>query len=118
LAGTPGTSGSSGFSGSSGVSNDLNFSIKKVINDYNILTTDYTIIGQKGTDFNINLPTGVTGQIFVVKNFGIGVITLNPVSGETIDDNSYINIYSPESYVIQFLEDNGWMIISKYYGFS
>lgn len=53
---------------------------------YTITASDYTINCTSGT-FTVTLPTavGATGRVYIIKNSGGGVITLNTTSGQTID---------------------------------
>ena len=53
---------------------------------YNALASDYVIHCTSGT-FTVNLPTavGVQGKVYIVKNSGSGLITIDPNSTETID---------------------------------
>lgn len=63
---------------------------------YTILSTDYYILAD-GT-FAITLPDaiGLAGKLFRIKNIGTGVITIEPVLGQTIDgqiNKSLMNQY-------------------------
>ena len=56
---------------------------------YVITTSDYVIDCTSGT-FTVTLPpvSGLTGQAFIVKNSGVGVITLDGDGSETIDGST------------------------------
>jgi hypothetical protein len=53
---------------------------------YNVLASDYVIHCTSGT-FTVNLPTavGVQGKVYIVKNSGSGLITIDPDGTQTID---------------------------------
>ena len=53
---------------------------------YNALASDYVIHCTSGT-FTVNLPTavGVQGKVYIVKNSGSGLITIDPDGTQTID---------------------------------
>jgi hypothetical protein len=53
---------------------------------YNVLASDYVIHCTSGT-FTVNLPTavGVQGKVYIVKNSGSGLITIDPNGTQTID---------------------------------
>jgi hypothetical protein len=53
---------------------------------YNALASDYVIHCTSGT-FSINLPTavGITGKVYIIKNSGSGLITIDPNGSQTID---------------------------------
>jgi len=52
---------------------------------YTVTADDY-FVDCSGT-FNVTLPTsvGISGKIYIVKNSGSGVITVNTTSSQTID---------------------------------
>ena len=52
---------------------------------YNITSDDY-YVDCSGT-FTVTLPTsvGITGKLYIIKNSGVGTITVNTTSSETID---------------------------------
>lgn len=53
---------------------------------YTVQSTDCVIVCNKGTAMTINLPPATgSGQPFIVKNIGAGVVTLDGDSGDTID---------------------------------
>lgn len=70
---------------------------------YAILASDYTINCTSGT-FTVTLPTAVgrTGQIYVIKNSGAGVITIATTSAQTIDGSATQTIsVQYNSYTVQ-----------------
>lgn len=73
--------------------------------------TDYTINTTSGT-FTLNLPTavGITGRIYVAKNSGAGVVTLDGAGGELIDGLATQAIASGASLTVQST-GAGWIII-------
>ena len=56
---------------------------------YQITSTDYTIDCIAGT-FKVTLPTavGIQGKIYIIKNSGVGTITIDTTSSQTIDGAS------------------------------
>lgn len=88
----------------------LNYVEKTAIYTFNP-ASDYTVNCTANT-FNLTLPTavGITGQIFVAKNVGAGVITLNTTSSQTIDGALTVTINQYESVKVQSTGAN-WIII-------
>jgi hypothetical protein len=82
--------------------------------DYTLTETDY-IVDCTANSFAITLPTAVTwaGQIYVIKNSGTGVITMNTTSGETIDGNASGALTLALQYDSITVMSNGvnWLII-------
>lgn len=79
---------------------------------YTITIADYTIDCTTGT-FTVTLPTavGITGQLFVIKNTGAGVITIATTSSQTIDGVTTQSLSSQySSYTVQSNGAN-WIII-------
>lgn len=72
---------------------------------------DYTIDCTSGT-FTVNLPTavGITGRIYVIKNSGVGVITIDPAGAELIDGAATFSVVSGASATIQST-GSGYIII-------
>lgn len=73
--------------------------------------SDYTINATSGT-FTVNLPTavGITGRIYVLKNSGVGTLTLDPAGAELIDGAATSAIVSGASITTQST-GAGWIII-------
>jgi hypothetical protein len=80
--------------------------------DYTGTTTDYTFNCTANT-FSVTLPTaiGVKGKIYVIKNSGTGIITVNTTSSQTIDGSSSIVI--KKQYLSRAVQSDGtnWIII-------
>jgi hypothetical protein len=80
--------------------------------DYTGTTTDYTFNCTANT-FSVTLPTaiGVKGKIYVIKNSGTGIITVNTTSSQTIDGSSSILI--KKQYLSRAVQSDGtnWVII-------
>lgn len=80
---------------------------------YTILTTDHTINCTANT-FTVTLPTavGITGQVFVIKNSGTGVITVKGNGSQTIDGSNTQSL--PTQYTSIMVQSNGanWIIIA------
>lgn len=79
---------------------------------YTATISDFTIDCTTGT-FTVNLPTavGITGRIYVIKNTGTGVITIDANSTETID-GALTQTLSVQ-YTSYMIQSNGanWLII-------
>lgn len=60
---------------------------------YTITSSDYLVNCTSGT-FNLTLPTAasIEGRVFVIKNSGAGVITLNTTSSQTIDGAATVTL--------------------------
>ena len=78
---------------------------------YTITSDDYAIECTSGT-FTVSLPTavGISGKVYVVKNSGTGVITVDPNSTETIDGNLALDLYQYDSVTLMSNGAN-WIII-------
>jgi len=89
----------------------ITFPYVGVTTTYSISSDDYFIEGTSGT-FNVTLPTAVgsAGKIYVVKNSGSGVITVDTTSSETIDGVLTKTLNQYDSVI---LESNGanWVIV-------
>lgn len=72
---------------------------------------DYTI-DCTANSFTVNLPTavGITGRIYLVKNSGTGVITIDPAGAETIDGAATQAVVSGASVTVQSNGAN-WIIL-------
>jgi hypothetical protein len=91
--------------------------VTTVADTYNILVSDETVIGNKGTAFTVTLPTAsanVIGQIFTVKNIGAGVITVEGAGSDTINGalNQTMNQWSAR--LFQCISANTWFMLSTY----
>ena len=80
--------------------------------NYTATATDYTINCTSGT-FTVTLPTavGIAGKIYVIKNSGTGVITVDGDGAETIDGD--VNYALSSQYESISVQSNGanWVII-------
>lgn len=85
--------------------------IVTVTDTYNVLATDYTVVGNKNTDFTITLPTTTVGQIYTIKNIGLGIVTVDGNGADTIDGELTQTLDQWEAMKIQCYDDNKWIII-------
>ena len=85
--------------------------VTTVTDTYTILATDYTIVGNKATDFTVTLPTAVIGQIFSIKNIGVGVVTVDGDGGDTIDGELTQDVATWDCLKIQCSSANTWIVI-------
>jgi hypothetical protein len=103
-----------GLTQTSGITSTGGITFKQVtINStYSATTQDYMIDVTGGT-FTVYLPSavGIQGRLLVVKNNGGGAVTVQPTSGQNIDDKPFVIL--GETNTIQ-LASNGsnWVAIS------
>lgn len=79
---------------------------------YTIVASDYTINCTSGT-FTVTLLTAIgrTGKIFIIKNSGMGTITLGTTSSQTIDGSTTQTILAAAVLQVQST-GSGWIIIN------
>ena len=80
---------------------------------YTIVNTDYLIDCTSGT-YAITLPTAasITGKVFIIKNSGTGVITINTTSSQTLDGTASGVITMTQYDVIKVMSNGtNWIII-------
>jgi len=94
------------FDGSS-----LTYSVRSLATTGVFSSTDYTIKCTSGT-FTVTLPTavGITGRVYVLKNSGVGTITLDGNGTETIDGSLTVTANADDSYTVQS-DGSNWIII-------
>lgn len=78
---------------------------------YTTTLSDYTVNCTSGT-FTVNLITAVgnTGKIFVIKNSGVGTITVDANGSQTLDGSTTVTLTTMQSVTIQSNGAN-WIII-------
>jgi hypothetical protein len=88
----------------------LNLSITNVTSAYSVTASDYTI--NCDGNFTVTLTTAVSiaGRIYVVKNSGLGSITVAAQAGEDIDGSSTQILPSKSSITLQS-DGSNWIII-------
>lgn len=81
---------------------------------YTITVDDHTINCTSGT-FTVTLPTavGITGQIFIIKNSGAGVITVDGFSTQTIDGSATYTLSTQYKYVTVQSNGANWLTIGN-----
>ena len=74
------------------------------------LTTDYTL-NATGT-YTVNLPTavGIKSKIYVIKNSGVGTITVDADGTETIEGSLTLTVLTTEAYTMQS-DGANWIVI-------
>jgi hypothetical protein len=81
--------------------------------NYTLTTLDYLVNATSGT-FDLTLPTavGVTGQVYVLKNSGTGIITIKTTSSELIDGvaSGVLTLVQYDSLKVMST-NSGWIII-------
>lgn len=82
-----------------------------VTDTYTILTTDQAIICNKATPFTITLPTGTVGQMFILKNVGAGLVTVDGNGTDTIDNELTQPLARWDSFIVFYYESGKWAII-------
>lgn len=99
------------FTGTVNISQGKKVAITTKTSAYTLTTNDYLVVGTTGT-WNATLPTavGATGQEYVVKNTGTGVITVNTTSAQTIDGSTTYDLYEKDSVTI-VSDGANWIVI-------
>lgn len=79
---------------------------------YTVDNTDCVVNCTSGT-FTVTLPTavGVTGQYFVIKNSGTGVITIDGSGAETIDGSPDFTLSTQYESVTVVSNGANWAVI-------
>jgi len=83
--------------------------------NYTLTISDYTV-NCTANSFTLTLPTAasIAGRIYVLNNSGVGVITINTTSAQTIDGNASGTLQlvgANKNYVVQS-DGANWIIIS------
>lgn len=95
----------------------LHLNYRQVTSTYSITVTGDFFVDCIGT-FTVTLPNGAVVAnrfIFVVKNSGTGIITINASGPGTIDGQSSVTLNNQySSYIFQGDGSNGWKIIGSY----
>jgi hypothetical protein len=76
---------------------------------YTVTNDDYFVDCLSGT-FSVALPDSLVGKIFIVKNSGTGLITVDPFSGQTIDGLTTKNLAQNDSICVigKSPDSSGW----------
>lgn len=93
---------------------NLRGAVTTVTDTYQVLSTDACVVGNKGTGFTITLPEGVAGLVameVVVKNIGVGTVTLEGSGSDTIDGGLNLALLQWESVRVKLRAANTWIII-------
>lgn len=79
---------------------------------YTMLTTDHVVLANKATAFTITLPAAadLTGQHYYIKSIGVGAVTVDGASAETIDDVATVVLNQYESITIVSDGSEWWII--------
>lgn len=79
--------------------------------NYTLTYTDYAVECTSGT-FEIRLPTAadVNGKMYIIKNSGTGVITVNGFNTETIDGDLTVDLYQYDSITV-VANGTNWIIV-------
>lgn len=91
----------------------LTYPYTSVTTTYAVTANDYFVNCASGT-FTVSLPTasGITGKLYVIKNSGTGVITVDPNGSETIDGSTTKTLTQYNTLSIQSNGTN-WVISSS-----
>jgi hypothetical protein len=89
----------------------VDLSIRNISTADTFTDTDYTLNCTTGT-FTVNLPTAVgrVGRIYVLKNSGTGIITLDADTTETIDGSLTLTLKRDDAFTVQS-DGANWIII-------
>lgn len=82
-----------------------------VIDTYQMLSSDDTVVCNKEDAFVVTLPTAVVGQVFTVKNIGAGTVTLEGLVDDTIDGAANKEILQWACVTVQCYEANKWVVL-------
>lgn len=79
---------------------------------YTAGATDYVIDCTANT-FTVSLPTaaGITGRVYVIKNSGTGIITIDPNGAQTIDGRTTITMAVQYEAIMIMSNGANWIII-------
>ena len=86
--------------------------ITTVTDTYQVLTTDQTVVCNKATGFTVTMPAAAVGQIFNIKNIGVGDVTLTAPGTDTFDEvDADLTITQYDSLTLQCRLANKWILI-------
>ena len=91
----------------------ITFKQVEINSSYTATTSDYVIDVTGGT-FTVTLPSaiGIQGRLLIIKNNGGGAVTVQPISGQTLDDKPYLILSETNS--IQIASNgSSWVIIGQ-----
>jgi len=96
------------------LSNGQRVSLKNITTTYTIQNIDYLIDCTSGT-FTVTLPTSIgrKGQEYIIKNSGVGTITLEGDGTETIDGSLNLTLETKVCYTI-ISDGANWIIINAF----
>ena len=84
--------------------------VTTVIDTYNILAGDVTVVCNKATNFTVTLPTAVVGKIYYIINIGAGTVTVDGAGTDTISGELTQTLYQWEAIHVQCYVANKWGI--------
>jgi hypothetical protein len=89
-------------------------SLRNITTTYTIQNIDYLIDCTSGT-FTVTLPTSIgrIGQEYIIKNSGVGTITLEGDGTETIDGSLNLTLETKVCYTI-ISDGANWIIINAF----
>jgi hypothetical protein len=98
-------------------SGSISLSIITKTANYTATSSDYTILCNKSSAMNLNLPTavGITGRIYVIKKISgaSADVTINPNGSQTIDGaGTYVITIQYDRITVQS-DGANWFILSK-----
>lgn len=86
--------------------------VTSVTSNYTLGTTDMTVVATSGS-FVMTLPTavGVSGKMYIMKNMGTGIVTVNTTSSQKIDgnDSGTVSFTQYEGITVQS-DGANWMV--------
>jgi len=83
--------------------------ITTVTDTYIILGTDETIVGNKASPFTMTLPVTIIGTKYVIKNKGVGAITIEGNGIDLVNGNLNQILYSWEGATFQCDASGSWI---------
>ena len=108
VTGLPGATGATGATGPAGY--DMLPYVQQTGN-YTANSSDY-VIECNGT-LSIALPTavGITGKVYIIKNSGVGTITILPDAAETIDGSASKSISTQYASLTVLSNGSNWIVL-------
>jgi hypothetical protein len=86
--------------------------IRNISSNYSVNASDFTLVCVANT-FNVTLPNASTntGRVIHIKNNGLGIITVNTVSGQTIDGSPNLTLNNQYQSKSLISDGANWIVI-------
>lgn len=90
-----------------------NFAIATKTGTYTLIVSDYMVLGDTtNSNFTLNLPmaSGILGKEFIIKNVGVGKLTIDGNSADTIDQQNTIVLANKNNSLNIVSDGNNWQV--------